>query len=30
MSDKVIVLESLNNAGEPVNAGKGAEMAGVD
>ena len=30
MSDKEIVLETMKKAGEPVNAGKVAEMSGVD
>ncbi|MGX8716616.1 MAG: transcriptional regulator [bacterium] len=30
MSDKEIVLETMKKAGEPVNAGKVAEMSGLD
>ena len=30
MSDKKIVLETMKKAGEPVNAGKVAEMSGLD
>lgn len=30
MSDKEIVLEIMKKAGEPVNAGKVAEMSGLD
>ena len=30
MSDKEIVLEIIKKAGEPVNAGKVAEMSGLD
>ena len=30
MSDKEIVLETMRKAGEPVNAGKVAEMSGLD
>ena len=30
MSDKEIVLETMKKAGEPVNAGKIAEMSGLD
>ena len=30
MSDKEIVLETIKKAGEPVNAGKVAEMSGLD
>ena len=30
MSDKEIVLETVKKAGEPVNAGKVAEMSGLD
>lgn len=30
MSDKAIVLETMKKAGEPVNAGKVAEMSGLD
>lgn len=30
MSDKEIVLETMQKAGEPVNAGKVAEMSGLD
>lgn len=30
MSDKEIVLETMKKAGEPVNAGKVAEMSGLN
>ena len=30
MNDKEIVLETMKQAGEPVNAGKVAEMSGLD
>ena len=30
MSDKEIVLETMKKAGEPVNAGKVAELSGLD
>ena len=30
MSNKEIVLETMKKAGEPVNAGKVAEMSGLD
>ena len=30
MSDKEIVLETMKKAGEPINAGKVAEMSGLD
>ena len=30
MTDKEIVLETMKKAGEPVNAGKVAEMSGLD
>ena len=30
MFDKEIVLETMKKAGEPVNAGKVAEMSGLD
>ena len=30
MSDKESVLETMKKAGEPVNAGKVAEMSGLD
>ncbi|MBQ8464670.1 MAG: transcriptional regulator [Alphaproteobacteria bacterium] len=30
MSDKEIVLETMKKAGKPVNAGKVAEMSGLD
>ena len=30
MSDKEFVLETMKKAGEPVNAGKVAEMSGLD
>ena len=30
MSDKEIVLETMKKAGDPVNAGKVAEMSGLD
>ena len=30
MSDKEIVLATMKKAGEPVNAGKVAEMSGLD
>ena len=30
MSEKEIVLETMKKAGEPVNAGKVAEMSGLD
>ncbi len=30
MSDKETVLETMKKAGEPVNAGKVAEMSGLD
>ncbi len=30
MSDKEIVLETMKKAGEPVNAGKVAEISGLD
>ena len=30
MSDKEIVLETMKKAGEPVNAGKVADMSGLD
>ena len=30
MSDKEVVLETMKKAGEPVNAGKVAEMSGLD
>lgn len=30
MSDKEVVLETLKKAGEPVNAGRVAEISGLD
>ena len=30
MTDKEIVLETMKKAGEPVNAGKVAELSGLD
>ena len=30
MSDKEIVLKTMKKAGEPINAGKVAEMSGLD
>lgn len=30
MSEKEIILEALRNAGEPLNAGKVAEITGLD
>jgi len=30
MDDKTKILEAMNKAGEPINAGKAAELTGLD
>ena len=30
MSDKAVILEAMRKAGEPLNAGKIAELSGID